>query len=411
MAAAFDINPFPALMVGTLVDCQLPHVRRSLAVLEDPTVRPPRTCFTSRVDPDRTAEWVASESTEPVAYENPRGAWAALFHWAPDFTRAVEIVLGLEPMYWMPHSKSVVCIPPGAPAGAWLNPSQGSFDRYTLVLSLNAPPNSGRTEYRADPVTTVCRTDWGAVSGHGEYRHSANNSKRTRWVLEVTIVRRDKPFAGQPTVFPVHHYQRWMEKPVDSHTFRDLILADRDRDDLMRPVELGGAIGRGVVAAKDIRKGTYLCTYRGELLTEDEACVRELEYDGTVDKPPHWGCYMVYFADENQGRKTMCVDGQHSEGMAKLFNHSRYRANAALCQVPVHHPDGVRRWHLVLFTVRPVAAGMPLLWDYGSNHAGDPEWMDDWKPRVPVRCTDDGSGDEPVVAVPPHTIVTVRSAH
>ena len=49
--------------------------------------------------------------------------------------------------------------------------------------------------------------------------------------------------------------------------------------------------GRGVVSSHFIPKGTYVCEYSGELLTKEEALLKEAQYDNDETV----GCYMYYF--------------------------------------------------------------------------------------------------------------------
>lgn len=49
--------------------------------------------------------------------------------------------------------------------------------------------------------------------------------------------------------------------------------------------------GRGVVSSNYIPKGTFICEYSGQLLTNEEALKQEQEYEHNHSI----GCYMYYF--------------------------------------------------------------------------------------------------------------------
>ena len=49
--------------------------------------------------------------------------------------------------------------------------------------------------------------------------------------------------------------------------------------------------GRGVVSSNYVPKGTFICEYSGQLLTNEEALKNEQEYEGDHSI----GCYMYYF--------------------------------------------------------------------------------------------------------------------
>ena len=54
--------------------------------------------------------------------------------------------------------------------------------------------------------------------------------------------------------------------------------------------------GRGVVTTRGFTKGEFLCEYKGEMISYNEARKREKEYS----KDPSIGCFMYYFEWRNK---------------------------------------------------------------------------------------------------------------
>jgi len=78
--------------------------------------------------------------------------------------------------------------------------------------------------------------------------------------------------------------------------------------------------GKGVVASRDIPKGSFICEYSGDLVDMEKAQCKEVSY-ALVGA----GCYMYYF---NWRHKTWCIDATKPTGrFGRLINHSRKAPN------------------------------------------------------------------------------------
>lgn len=113
--------------------------------------------------------------------------------------------------------------------------------------------------------------------------------------------------------------------------------------------------GRGVIATKLFHRGDFVVEYSGELITTQEAKMRERVYATDENK----GCYMYYFTFRN---KQYCVDATaESAKLGRLVNHSR---QGNLC-TKTFVVDNVP--HLVLIARRDIKLGEELLYDYGDR--------------------------------------------
>lgn len=144
--------------------------------------------------------------------------------------------------------------------------------------------------------------------------------------------------------------------------------------------------GRGVFATNNISKGDFVCRYRGELLTEEQAEARAYAYDveaGDKDVAEK-GCYMFWF--DHDGR-TLCIDAAAEDGsFGRLINHSRNEPNVApralklpprTIKLPRRGSRAFRRPRTInvqpgigFHALRDIAPGEELLYDYGED---DPE--------------------------------------
>ena len=71
-------------------------------------------------------------------------------------------------------------------------------------------------------------------------------------------------------------------------------------------------------------KGEFVVEYAGDLITEEDAEIRELEYshDESI------GSYMYFFSFE---KKNLCIDATTDSGKyGRLLNHSRRKPNCAI---------------------------------------------------------------------------------
>lgn len=113
--------------------------------------------------------------------------------------------------------------------------------------------------------------------------------------------------------------------------------------------------GRGVVATKEFQRGDYVVEYAGELVSLEEARLREATYarDHTA------GCYMYYF---NHKDVSWCVDAtRESARIGRLVNHCR-SGNLMTKTITV---GGLPR--LVLVAKEHITPGDELTYDYGDR--------------------------------------------
>eukprot|EP00096_Caligus_rogercresseyi_P001210 TRINITY_DN1190_c0_g1_i3.p1 TRINITY_DN1190_c0_g1~~TRINITY_DN1190_c0_g1_i3.p1 ORF type:complete len:1358 (-),score=455.16 TRINITY_DN1190_c0_g1_i3:220-4293(-) len=109
-------------------------------------------------------------------------------------------------------------------------------------------------------------------------------------------------------------------------------------------------MGWGVRALKDIAKGTFVCEYVGEIISDSEADTREDSY--------------LFDLDYREG-ETYCIDANRFGNIARFINHS---CNPSLTPVKVFsdHQD-LRFPHIALFANRDIPKGTELGFDYGEK--------------------------------------------
>lgn len=120
--------------------------------------------------------------------------------------------------------------------------------------------------------------------------------------------------------------------------------------------------GRGVFAAREFRKNEFVCDYAGELLTEEQAELRSLEYDKRASMNNldiiSDGCYMFWF--EYNG-DSFCVDAHKEDGSyGRLINHSKRNAN-------LRPRTGALKPRIMFYTTRRIAKGEELLYNYDED--------------------------------------------
>lgn len=114
--------------------------------------------------------------------------------------------------------------------------------------------------------------------------------------------------------------------------------------------------GRGIFSKEEYHKGDFVIEYSGDLLTENEAKTRELDYQNDPSK----GSYMFYFT---KNRKTYCVDATEESGrLARLINHSRKMPNL---KPRVHLFNN--RPHIIFVANCTIKKADELLFDYGDK--------------------------------------------
>ena len=125
--------------------------------------------------------------------------------------------------------------------------------------------------------------------------------------------------------------------------------------------------GRGVRSTAPIEKGTFLCTYEGLLLNPQELKEREVKLD-KEDKDDTSFLVCVQTQGDSWG-----VDATEEDGsLGRLLNHSRLNPNCKLQVKWLINPEKFPNQpeplpHLYLITIKDIAKGEELRWDYGET--------------------------------------------
>ncbi|KAJ8770187.1 hypothetical protein K2173_011522 [Erythroxylum novogranatense] len=125
--------------------------------------------------------------------------------------------------------------------------------------------------------------------------------------------------------------------------------------------------GWGVRTLKDLPKGTFVCEYVGEIVTNMELYERNLKNNGSdkhtypVTLDADWGSEKVLKDEE-----ALCLDATFSGNVARFINHRCEDANLIDIPVEIETPDR-HYYHLAFFTARKVNALEELTWDYGID--------------------------------------------
>ncbi|XP_022652251.1 histone-lysine N-methyltransferase EHMT2-like isoform X2 [Varroa jacobsoni] len=109
--------------------------------------------------------------------------------------------------------------------------------------------------------------------------------------------------------------------------------------------------GWGVRALQEIPKGSFVCEYVGEVITDKEADQREED--------------SYLFDLENRDGDTFCIDARHYGNVSRFINHA-CEPNVHPVRVYVDHHD-LRFPRIALFATRDIAAGEQLGFDYGEK--------------------------------------------
>ncbi|KAE9619044.1 putative histone-lysine N-methyltransferase chromatin remodeling SET family [Lupinus albus] len=129
----------------------------------------------------------------------------------------------------------------------------------------------------------------------------------------------------------------------------------------------GEGKGWGVRALEELPKGSYVCEYAGEILTNTELYERTVRIGGNekhtypVTLDADWGSEGVLKDEE-----ALCLDATFNGNVARFINHRCSDANLLDVPVEVETPDR-HYYHLALFTNRKVKALEELTWDYGID--------------------------------------------
>lgn len=128
--------------------------------------------------------------------------------------------------------------------------------------------------------------------------------------------------------------------------------------------------GWGLRTLEDLCKGTFVCEYVGEILTNIELFQRneqnkDEKHTYSVLLDADWSSE-GFLKDEN----ALCLDATSFGNVARFINHRCVDANMVEIPVEVESPDH-HYYHLAFFTTRDVKAMEELTWEYGSIDFGD----------------------------------------
>ncbi|KAJ6941544.1 inactive histone-lysine N-methyltransferase SUVR2 isoform X5 [Populus alba x Populus x berolinensis] len=128
--------------------------------------------------------------------------------------------------------------------------------------------------------------------------------------------------------------------------------------------------GWGLRTLELLPKGTFVCEYVGEILTNKEFYERKMQrapsnktekhaYPAVLDAD--W-CLKGVVNDE----EALCLDATFYGNVARFINHRCLDANMIEIPVKIETPDH-HYYHLAFFTTREVNASEELTWDYGID--------------------------------------------
>ncbi|KAF9589171.1 hypothetical protein IFM89_019487 [Coptis chinensis] len=147
--------------------------------------------------------------------------------------------------------------------------------------------------------------------------------------------------------------------------------------------------GWGLRTLEDLPKGTFVCEYVGEILTNNDLWDRILRRTGnekhtyTVLLDANWGSKGVLKDEE-----ALCLDATYYGNVARFINHRCFDANLVDIPVEVEIPDH-HYYHLAFFTTRQINALEELTWDYGIDFDNDYHPMKAFQCRCGSGCCRD----------------------
>lgn len=125
--------------------------------------------------------------------------------------------------------------------------------------------------------------------------------------------------------------------------------------------------GWGVRTLEELPKGTFVCEYVGEIVTNTELYDRNMQKKGRerhtypVMLDADWGS-----EGHLQDEEALCLDATYHGNVARFINHRCFDANLIDIPVEVETPDR-HYYHIAFFTARKVGAFEELNWDYGID--------------------------------------------
>lgn len=125
--------------------------------------------------------------------------------------------------------------------------------------------------------------------------------------------------------------------------------------------------GWGLRTLEDLPRGSFVCEYVGEILTNLELYDRTMQTTGNAKHTypvlldADWGSEGVLKDEE-----ALCLDATFYGNVARFINHRCFDANLVEVPVEVETPDH-HYYHLAFFTTRKIEAFEELTWDYGID--------------------------------------------
>ncbi|XP_047017705.2 histone-lysine N-methyltransferase EHMT1 isoform X1 [Ictalurus punctatus] len=109
--------------------------------------------------------------------------------------------------------------------------------------------------------------------------------------------------------------------------------------------------GWGVRTLQDIQQGTFVCEYVGEIISDAEADVREID--------------SYLFSLDSKVGDMYCIDARFYGNISRFINH-HCEPNLFPCRVFTSHQD-LRFPHIAFFASKNISAGDELGFDYGDH--------------------------------------------
>ncbi|XP_076913415.1 histone-lysine N-methyltransferase SUVR4-like isoform X2 [Bidens hawaiensis] len=125
--------------------------------------------------------------------------------------------------------------------------------------------------------------------------------------------------------------------------------------------------GWAVRSVEHLPKGSFICEYVGEILTNTELYERNKQskknerHTYPVYLDADWGSEQVLKDEE-----ALCLDATHFGNVARFINHRCFDSNLIEIPVEVETPDH-HYYHIAFFTKRDVDPYEELTWDYGID--------------------------------------------
>ena len=117
-------------------------------------------------------------------------------------------------------------------------------------------------------------------------------------------------------------------------------------------------IGYGVFCRKKITKGSFICTYSGEIIGTDEGLKRAKEQQ--VNKKSNYILFVKeYFSTESI---STVIDPTMIGNIGRYFNHS---CDPNLVMIPIRVQNMIP--HIALFALKDIQSGTELTYDYGNS--------------------------------------------